>query len=96
MKDEHGKKSTVADVSRMYVGPNQRASMLETAFEKFRKKGYSHNQAKALAAQAVEGFLNEQRRQQIDAIRQAEQEGRHESADEMAGEFLDQVLGTKS
>ncbi len=92
MKDEHMKKSSVADVSRMYVGPNQRASLLETACEKFRKKCYSHNQAKALAAQAVEGFLNEQRRKQVEAIRQAEQDGNHESADQMAQDFIDQEL----
>lgn len=92
MKDDTMKKSSVADVSRMYVGPNQRASMLETAFEKFRKKGYSHNQAKALAAQAVEGFLNEQRRKQVEAIRQAEQDGNDASADQMAQDFIDQEL----
>lgn len=92
MKDERNEKSGVADISHMHVGPNQRASMLETAFEKFRKKGYSHNQAKALAAQAVEGFLADQRRQQVEAIRKAEQDGNADSADAMAQDFIDQEL----
>lgn len=92
MKDVNMKKSTVADVSHMYVGPNQRASLLEKAFEMFRKKGYSHNQAKALAAQSVEGFLNDQRRQQVEAIKQAERDGNAASADQMAQDFIDQEL----
>jgi len=95
MNDEQGKKSSVADVSHMYVGPNQRASLLDKAFDRFRKQGYSHNQAKALAAQAVDGFLAQQRQKQIDAIRQASADGRHESADEMAQDFIDQELGPK-
>lgn len=95
MKDQSKEKSAVADISRMYVGPNQRASLLDNAFNRFRKQGYSHNQATALAAQAVDGFLNEQRQKQIDAIRQAEQDGRHDSADEMAQDFIDQELGPK-
>lgn len=92
MKDNDMQKNSVADISHMYVGPNQRASLLETAFNKFRKKGYSHNQAKALAAQAVDGFLEEQRRQQIAAIKQAEQDGNDASADQMAQDFIDQEL----
>lgn len=92
MKDHAEKKSGVADISRMYVGPNQRASLLENAFNRFRKQGYSHNQAKALAAQAVEGFLADQRQKQIDAIRQAEQDGNDASADQMAQDFIDQEL----
>lgn len=92
MKDNAEKKSGVADISRMYVGPNQRASLLENAFNRFRKQGYSHNQAKALAAQAVEGFLADQRQKQIDAIRQAEQDGNDASADQMAQDFIDQEL----
>lgn len=92
MKDEHMKKSGVADISHMYVGPNQRASLMEKAFEMFRKKGYSHNQAKALAAQSVDGFLTEQRRKQVEAIRQAEQDGNDASADQMAQDFIDQEL----
>lgn len=95
MKDNAEKKSAVADFSRMYVGPNQRASLLENAFNRFRKQGYSHNQAKALAAQAVEGFLADQRQKQIDAIRQAEQDGNDASADQMAQDFIDQELGPK-
>lgn len=95
MKDNAGQKSAVADISRMYVGPNQRASLLENAFNRFRKQGYSHNQATALAHQAVEGFLNDQRQKQIDAIRQSEQDGNDTSADQMAQDFIDQELGPK-
>ena len=95
MNDNDMKKSSVADVSHMYVGPNQRASLLDKAFDRVRKQGYSHNQAKALAAQAVDGFLAQQRKKQIDAIRQASADGRHESADEMAQDFIDQELGPK-
>lgn len=86
------KKATVADVSHMYVGPNQRASLQEKAFEMFRKQGYSHNQATALAHQAVEGFMADQRQKQIDAIRQAERDGNAASADQMAQDFIDQEL----
>lgn len=92
MKDDADKKSAVADISHMYVGPNQRASLLEKAFEMFRKKGYSFNQAKALSAQSVEAFLNDQRRQQVEAIKQAERDGNAASADQMAQYFIDQEL----
>lgn len=74
MKDQHNEKSGVADISRMYVGKHQREALRVQAYAKFRRKGYSHNQAKALAAQAVDGFLAQQRQQQIDAITQAEQD----------------------
>lgn len=60
------KKSTVTDISHMYVGHYQRDSLIEQAFERFRKRGYSFNQAKALAVQAVDGFLAEQRRKQVE------------------------------
>lgn len=69
MKDNDMQKSTVTDISHMYVGTNQRDSLIEQAFERFRKKGLSHNQAKALAAQAVDGFLAEQRQKQVEEIK---------------------------
>ena len=63
------KKSTVTDISHMYVGTHQRDSLIEQAFERFRKRGYSFNQARALAVQAVDGFLAEQRRKQAEEIK---------------------------
>lgn len=69
MKDNDMQQSTVADISHMYVGTHQRNSLIEQAFERFRKRGYSFNQAKALAVQAVDGFLAEQRRKQVEEIK---------------------------
>jgi hypothetical protein len=62
------KKSTVTDISHMYVCTHQRDSLIEQAFERFRKRGYSFNQSKALAVQAVDGFLAERRRKQVEDI----------------------------
>lgn len=65
-----GKKgSNVVDVSHMYVGPQQRASMKARLYDVARKKGYSHNQATALAEQGVRDFVagvEARRREAID------------------------------
>lgn len=64
-------KSTVTDISHMYVGTNQRGILIEKAFERLIKLGYSFNQARALAVQAVDGFMAEQRRKQVEKIKGA-------------------------
>lgn len=60
-----GQAASVTDLSRMYVGPQQRATMRQQLYDVARKKGYSHNQATALAEQGVRDFvakMDEQRR----------------------------------
>lgn len=84
-------KSGVVDISHVYVGPNQRQTLLDQAFATFRKKGYSYNQAKALAAQAVDAFMDEQRKKRLADIQNAN----HEDADRLAQEFIDDELGPR-
>lgn len=73
MKEQGEKKvADVVDLSHMYVGPQQRATLHQQAYDRYRKKGFSHNQATGLATQAVEGF-----------VAQMEQK-RRESAEESA------------
>ncbi|AGZ17847.1 hypothetical protein IME_EC2_56 [Enterobacteria phage IME_EC2] len=91
MKDNAGQKSGVADISRMYVGPHQRQTLLDNAYAQFKRKGYTHNQATALAHQAVESFLHDHRKKQLEAIQNANAE----DADRMAQDFIDQELGPK-
>ncbi|KLQ32551.1 hypothetical protein ABR33_06050 [Enterobacter bugandensis] len=60
-----GQEASVTDLSRMYVGPQQRATMKQQLYTVARRKGYSHNQATALAEQGVRDFvakMDEQRR----------------------------------
>lgn len=52
-----GQAASVTDLSRMYVGPQQRAAMKQQLYDVARKKGYSHNQATALAEQGVRDFV---------------------------------------
>lgn len=62
-----GQAASVTDLSRMYVGPQQRAAMKQQLYDVARKKGYSHNQATALAEQGVRDFvakMDQQRRAQ--------------------------------
>lgn len=65
------KKSTVTDISHMYVGTHQRDSLIDQAAARFRKRGYSFNASRALAVQVVDGFLAEQRRKQVEEIKGA-------------------------
>lgn len=58
MKEQQEKKmADVVDLSRLYVGPQQRETLHMQAYNRFRKQGLSHNQATGLATQAVEGFV---------------------------------------
>ena len=74
MKEQNGQKAAdVVDLSRMYVGPQQRQTLHKQAYDRYRKQGYSHNQATGLATQAVEGFVAQMDQKR----REAAEESKH-------------------
>lgn len=78
MKEQQEKKvADVVDLSHMYVGPQQRATLHKQAYDRYRKQGYSHNQAAGLATQAVEGFvaqMDQKRREAAEESKRQDQE----------------------
>lgn len=78
MKEQQEKKmADVVDLSRMYIGPQQRATLHKQAYDRYRKQGYSHNQATGLATQAVEGFvaqMDQKRREAAEESKRQDQE----------------------
>lgn len=78
MKEQDEKKvADVVDLSRMYVGPQQRQALHMQAYNRFRKQGMSHNQATGLATQAVEGFvaqMDQKRREAAEESKRQDQE----------------------
>ncbi|QBZ71626.1 hypothetical protein HOV35_gp61 [Escherichia phage Sortsne] len=75
MKEQQEKKAAdVVDLSHMYVGPQQRATLFQSAYDRYRKKGFSHNQATGLATQAVEGFVAQMDQKRREAVEESKRQ----------------------